>query len=79
MRLIKRSRMARTPDSVKVRAKMASGGTSVLVKMLAIRAAKIWVLPVPGPAATITGPSIVLTASSCSGFKLFKKSTLDIL
>jgi len=56
--------------SVKVRAKIFSGAVSVLSKIFAMRKVSTCVFPVPGPATTITGPSIVSTAFFCSGFSL---------
>src|SRR3989338_8692756 len=58
--------MLYAPDSVKVNAKIASGGVSVRFKILAIRRVSICVFPVPGPAITMTGPSIASTALRCS-------------
>ena len=63
---IRRCFIALAPDSVKVKAKIESGLVSVVFKILAIRCAIISVFPVPGPAITITGPSIVSTASCCA-------------
>ena len=67
---IRRCFIALAPDSVKVNAKREVGSVSVFFKILAIRSAIIWVLPVPGPAITITGPSIVSTANCCAGLSL---------
>ena len=47
----------------KVRARMFPGCISVWRRIFAIRRVRICVLPVPGPAITMTGPSIVSTAS----------------
>ena len=60
-------RMAMLPASVKVRQRMFSGAVSVSSRILPIRQARICVFPVPGPAITITGPSMVSTASRCAG------------
>src|SRR3989338_5324174 len=65
-------RIALAPESVKVKAKIPSGGVSVFFKIWAIRSAIIWVLPVPGPAITITGPSMVSTASLWAGFNFIQ-------
>ena len=54
--------------SVKVSASIFSGSVSVRWRMFAIRKVSTWVLPVPGPATTITGPSIASTASRCCVF-----------
>lgn len=54
--------MELAPDSVKVKARIAYGGVSVFLRILAILRDKVWVFPVPGPARTITGPSMVSTA-----------------
>lgn len=61
--------MAVAPESVKVRARMAEGSVSVCLRILAMRVAMIWVLPVPGPAMTMTGPSIEVTASLWAGLR----------
>ena len=45
--------------------------------MLAARCANNWVLPVPGPAITKTGPSIVSTAKVCAAVSPFN-SCCDI-
>ncbi len=63
-------RIEYTPDSVNVRAKILSGEVSVFSKILAIRRVKIEVFPVPGPAITITDPSIASTAFFCSKLRL---------
>ena len=45
-----------------------------------MRIVSTFVLPVPGPAITITGPSSVSTASFCSGFNnLYRSSNADIM
>ncbi len=62
MRLIRRRRMLSVAASVKVRARIEEGSVSVLFRILAMRVVRTWVLPVPGPAMTITGPSRVSTA-----------------
>ena len=58
-------RIENTPDSVKVSASMLSGVASVFCSIFAMRSVRICVLPVPGPAITITGPSIASTACLC--------------
>src|SRR3972149_1785732 len=65
------------PDaaSVKVKAKIFSGLVSGFFKILAMRKVRISVLPVPGPATTKTGPSIVSTASFCSLFRALYRSS----
>jgi hypothetical protein len=40
-----------------------------VARMWAIRVVSTRVLPVPAPASTRTGPSVVSTASRCSGFR----------
>ncbi len=63
-----RSRMALAPLSVNVRHKIFSGNVSVFFRILATRILKSSVLPVPGPAITITGPSIESTADAWAVF-----------
>ena len=62
--------MARAPASVKVKARIFSGLASVTLRIFAMRKVSICVLPVPGPAITMTGPSIVSTASFWAGLSL---------
>ena len=56
---------------VKVRARMRSGGTPRDIKY-AIREVRTRVFPEPAPAIISSGPSVHLTAASCSGFKSSK-------
>ena len=70
MKLFRRSRIFLAPASVKVIANIFSAEISVLAKMLAIRAERSCVFPVPGPAITSTGPSILSTAFFCSVFNI---------
>src|SRR3989344_9248203 len=69
---INRSCIALAPESVKVKAKIPSGGVSVFFRISLILSAIIWVLPVPGPAITMTGPSIVSTASFWAAFNFIQ-------
>ena len=59
---ISRCRMALTPDSVNVRQRMFCGWASPCCRIYPILADRTCVLPVPGPARTRTGPSVVSTA-----------------
>src|SRR3989344_2052635 len=52
-----------TPASVKVIARIPEGGVSGFRRVLAMRSVSTVGFPVPGPAITMTGPSIVSTAS----------------
>ena len=58
----RRARIALAPLSVKVKHKIFSGSVSVARRILAARMLSSSVLPVPGPATTSSGPSMVSTA-----------------
>jgi hypothetical protein len=64
--------MFRAALSVKVRQSMLLGPTSALFKIFATLLDNSWVFPVPGPAITSTGPSMVSTAFLCAEFNLAK-------
>ena len=53
---------------VKVTARICEGKARPVASMWAMRVVSTRVLPVPAPASTSTGPSVVSTASLCSGF-----------
>ncbi len=65
----KRSCIADTPERVKVRHSTPFASVSVFSSMLAMRKVSTWVLPVPGPATTITGPSMASTACFWAVFR----------
>src|SRR5260370_20597627 len=60
---------------VNVTAKMASAGTPLAIR-LAMRNVIARVLPVPAPARISTGPSMVSTASRCSGFSSSRRASI---
>ncbi len=53
---------------VKVTARMSKGRARPVAIRWAMRVVSTRVLPVPAPASTKTGPSVVSTARRCSGF-----------
>ncbi|EHH08430.1 hypothetical protein MEA186_25804 [Mesorhizobium amorphae CCNWGS0123] len=57
---------------VKVTARIWEGNALPVARMWAMRVVNTRVLPVPAPASTRTGPSVVSTASRCSGFNPFR-------
>ena len=57
---------------VKVTARICEGKARPVARMWAMRVVSTRVLPVPAPASTRTGPSVVSTASRCSGFSPFE-------
>ena len=65
MSAVTRSRSSRAALLVKVTASSRRGETATSRTRCAMRAVKTRVLPVPGPAATRTGPSVHTTAASC--------------
>src|SRR6267143_2506879 len=60
---------------VKVTARMDSAGTPLAIR-LAIRNVMARVLPVPAPARISRGPSVVSTASRCSGFNSSRRDSI---
>ena len=57
---------------VKVTARICEGKARPVARMWAMRVVSTRVLPVPAPARTSTGPSVVSTASRCSGLRPFR-------
>lgn len=64
--------------SVNVRQSMFSGFVSVFCRMFMILWLIICVLPVPGPATTSTGPSMVSTASLWAEFNFSKSPCIFV-
>jgi hypothetical protein len=67
-----RSFISRAALLVKVTARICEGKAFPVARMWAMRVVSTRVLPVPAPASTRTGPSVVSTASRCSGFRPFR-------
>src|SRR3989338_5765848 len=65
-----RSRMAFAPLVENVRQRILLGRICVFARIFATRIARVCVFPVPGPATTITGPSIESTACFCAVLRL---------
>src|SRR5690606_18703455 len=57
---------------VKVTARIWEGKAFPVARMWAMRVVSTRVFPVPAPARTSTGPSVVSTASRCSGLSPFR-------
>ncbi len=74
-----RSRMLRAALSVKVKHKILLGLVSVCRIIFATRKLSSWVLPVPGPATTSIGPSILSTARFWAVFNLLYSLLKDII
>ncbi len=55
--------MLAAPESVNVKQRMLDGSVSVFLRIWAARMLSNSVLPVPGPAITNNGPSMLLTAA----------------
>ena len=64
-----RSRISRAALLVKVTARIWLGQALRVAIRWASRAVSAAVLPVPAPASTSTGPSVVSTASRCGGLR----------
>ena len=69
IRWVIRSRISRAALLVKVTASNSHGLARPVARIWASRVVSTRVLPVPAPASTSTGPSVVSTASRCSGFR----------
>src|SRR5688572_24852513 len=70
-----RSRISPAALFVNVTARTADGGTP-RDKRYAMRAVITRVLPVPAPASTSSGPSVVVTASRWAGFRDWSRSPM---
>ncbi len=57
---------------VKVTARISLGRALPVARICPMRVVRTRVLPVPAPASTKTGPSVVRTASACSSLSPFK-------
>jgi hypothetical protein len=70
-----RSRISPAALLVKVTARMFDGSTPMDTRY-AIRVVITRVFPVPAPASTSSGPSVVDAASRCEGFRASRRAAL---
>jgi hypothetical protein len=66
---MRRWRISEAAASVYVRQRIPDGGVSVSLMIFPMRKDRISVLPVPGPAITMTGPSMESTARRWLGLR----------